>query len=233
MKLLDLFKDFRIKRDNVHYTPFDTVKADTGSYREFSDKMETDSLIMLIVGKRGSGKTSLGMKFLEFFHMKTKRKCYVLGYGNTRLPWWIKKVESLDRIPNNAVALFDEGAVLFSARDPMRNINKELSRIMSIARHKNLTLFLITQNSAMIDLNVLRLADTLLIKEPSLLQSKFERKALKDIFEKVKPEFEKLGEKKSHFYVWDDDFQGLVHYHLPDFWNDKISKSFGDIRLQR
>ncbi|MBY9004064.1 MAG: DUF998 domain-containing protein, partial [Candidatus Lokiarchaeota archaeon] len=53
--------------------------------------------------------------------------------------------------------------------------------------HKNLTLVLITQNSAMIDLNVLRLSDTLLFKEPSLLQSKFERKALKDILEKVKP----------------------------------------------
>ena len=39
----------------------------------------------------------------------------------------------------------------------------------------------------MIDVNVLRLADTLLFKEPSLLQSRFERKALKDMFEKVAP----------------------------------------------
>ena len=78
----------------------------------------------------------------------------------------------------------------------------------------------------MIDLNVLRLADTLLLKEPSLLQSKFERKALRDIYEIVHPQFAKLEQKKSHFYVWDDDFQGLLQYDLPEFWSDKISKAF-------
>ena len=181
---------------------------------------------MLIVGKRGSGKTSLGMKFLEFFHKEARKKCYVLGYEKTRLPWWIKKAESMEKIPNNCIALFDEGAILFSARESMKNINRELGKMMAIARHKNLTLILITQNSALIDLNVLRLADTLLLKEPSLLQSKFERKALAEIFEKVKPKFEGLEEKKAHFYVWDDDFQGLLKYNLPNFWNEKISKSF-------
>lgn len=81
----------------------------------------------------------------------------------------------------------------------------------------------------MIDLNVLRLADTLILKEPSLLQSNFERKVLKDIYVKIKPEFEKIKEKKSHFYVWDDDFQGLVKYSLPGFWSEKISTSFKNI----
>lgn len=78
----------------------------------------------------------------------------------------------------------------------------------------------------MIDLNVLRLADTLLLKEPSLLQSKFERKAIRDIYEKVAPKFKDVGIKKAHFYVWDDDFQGMLKYSLPGFWSDKISKSF-------
>ena len=182
IKILNILRSFREKKDSELYVPFESIKKDKGSYEDFYDKIKNNSLIILIVGKRGSGKTSLGMKFLEFFHKETNRKRYTLGYENTKLPWWLKKVDSLEKIPNNSIALFDEGAVLFSARESMKNINKELSRVMSIARHKNLTLVLITQNSAMIDLNVLRLADTLLLKEPSLLQSKFERKALKDIF---------------------------------------------------
>ena len=226
MGFLDIFKKIGKKREKEPYVPFEVVKTEKGSYEEFLGKLKNSSLIMLIVGKRGSGKTSLGMKFLEFFNKERKRKCYTLGYEKTRLPFWLKKAESLENIPNNSIALFDEGAVLFSSRDSMKNINKELSKIMAIARHKNLTLVLITQNSAMIDLNVLRLADTLLLKEPSLLQSKFERKALKDIFEKIKPVFAEMKDKKSHFYVWDDDFQGLVKYNLPYFWNDKISTSF-------
>jgi GTPase SAR1 family protein len=230
MGFLDIFKG-RLKKEDENYIPFDIVKQDKGSYDEFHDKLKNHSLILLIVGKRGSGKTSLGMKFLEFFNKKTRRKCYILGYEKTRLPWFLKKVDNIEKIPNNAIALFDEGAILFSARESMKNVNKELSKIMSIARHKNLTLILITQNSAMIDLNVLRLADTLLLKEPSLLQSSFERKVLREIYEKIAPKFAEVKEKKSHFYVWDDDFQGLLNYSLPNFWNEKISKSFSKTKV--
>ncbi|MBI2134565.1 hypothetical protein HYU09_01110 [Candidatus Woesearchaeota archaeon] len=226
MRILDLFRKAIEKKDKATYIPFEVVKKDKGSYEEFYGKLRGSSLIFLIVGKRGSGKTSLGMKFLEFFHKKTNRKCYTLGYENAKLPWWLKKVDSIEKIPNNSIALFDEGAILFSARESMKEINKILGKIMAIARHKNLTLILITQNSAMIDLNVLRLADTLLLKEPSLLQSKFERKALMDIFTKIKPKFENLEEKKAHFYVWDDDFQGILKYSLPSFWSENLSKSF-------
>ena len=221
MKLFGMFK-----KEKEPYVPFDVVKEEQGSYDDFSHKLKNNSVILLIVGKRGSGKTSLGMKLLEYFNKETKKKSYILGYGKTKLPWMIKKVDSIDKIPNNSIVLFDEGAILFSARDSMKNMNKELSKIMAIARHKNLTLILITQNSAMIDLNVLRLADTLLLKEPSLLQSQFERKALKDIYDKILPAFNGIDEKKSHFYVWDDDFQGLLKYSLPEFWNENISKSF-------
>ena len=226
MGIFDLFKKRDVKKEKEPYMPFVIEKQDKGMYEDFYDKIKRSSLIMLIIGKRGGGKTSLGMKFLEFYNKETKRKCYTLGYADTRLPWWMKKVSSIEKIPNNSIALFDEGAILFSARESMKNVNKELSKIMTIARHKNLTLILITQNSAMIDLNVLRLADTLLLKEPSLLQSSFERKALKDIYERVKPEFGKILDKRAHFYAWDDEFRGLLKYDLPYFWNEKISKSF-------
>lgn len=229
MSFLDIFKKDRKtskKKEKQPYIPFELTNTDKGDYKVFQHKLESSSLVMLITGKRGSGKTSLGMKLLEFFHKSTKRKCYILGYEKTRLPMWIKKADDMEKIPNNAVALFDEGAILFSSRDSMKNANKELGKVMAIARHKNLTLILITQNSGMIDLNVLRLADTLLLKEPSLLQSKFERKAIKDIYTEVQPKFKGLKLKIAHFYVWDDDFQGLLKYALPEFWSDKISKSF-------
>lgn len=225
MGILDFFR-VKGEEEKEPYAPFEVDKADKGSYEAFYGKLKRNSLIMLIVGKRGSGKTSLGMKFLEFFNKETKRRCYTLGYENTKLPWWIRKVGKIEEIPNNSIALFDEGAILFSARESMKNINKDLGKVMAIARHKNLTLVLITQNSAMIDLNVLRLADILLFKELSLLQSKFERKELKEMYEKVKPKFDNFEEKKAYFYVWDDDFQGMLKYSLPAFWSEKISTSF-------
>lgn len=225
---MGIFDFFRIGKEEEKqpYVPFQVEKTEKGSYEPFYDKLKRSSLILLIIGKRGSGKTSLGMKFLEFFNKETRKKCYTLGYEGTRLPWWIRKVNTIEEIPNNSIALFDEGAILFSARESMKNINKELGKVMAIARHKNLTLVLVTQNSAMIDLNVLRLADILLFKEPSLLQSKFERKELRNMYEKIKPKFEGLDERRAYFYVWDDEFQGILKYSLPSFWSEKISTSF-------
>ncbi|MCD4760025.1 hypothetical protein K8R33_03995 [archaeon] len=81
-------------------------------------------------------------------------------------------------------------------------------------------------NSAMLDLNVLRLCDMLLFKEPSLLQTRFERKGIQDIFSKVGKSFSEVKEKKEHFYVFSDDFEGLVKAGLPQFWNESISKAF-------
>ena len=110
----------------------------------------------------------------------------------------------------------------------MKKDNKAIGKLLAIARHKDLSLILIPQNSAMIDLNVLRLSDTLLIKEPSMLQSRFERKALKDFYDKAVPHFAEKGEagKKPLVYVFDDDFEGLLNFSLPEFWNESVSKSF-------
>lgn len=222
MAIFDFFK--KLKKEETPFIPFSVVKTEKGDYDDFHNKLLNYSLIMLINGKRGSGKTALGMKFLELYNKKTKRKCYILGYENTKLPRWMKKVDDIEKIPNNAAALIDEGAVTFFSRDSMKKSHKELSKLMAIARHKNLVMMLITQSSAMIDLNVLRLADTILLKEPSLLQSKFERKAIKEIYEKAMPHFKE--EKKERFYVLDDEFEGLLKHGLPSFWNENVSKSF-------
>lgn len=222
--IVDLFKGHSKQKEE--FDDFTELNSESGSYKDFKRKLTKGSLIILILGKRGSGKTVLGMRLLELVRNDTKKKCYVMGYEKTKLPMWIKKSKDIESIPNNSVALIDEGAIVFSSRESMKKPNKALGNIMAIARHKNLTLILITQNSAMVDVNVLRLADSLLLKEPSLLQSKFERKGLKEIYEKVIPEFEGKENKKKLFYIYDDDFMGLMESPLPSFWNEKISKSF-------
>jgi Cdc6-like AAA superfamily ATPase len=224
MKFLDMFK--KEPEVRVNFQPFEVVKSVKGDYRVFENKLLNHSIVMLVTGRRGSGKTALGMKFLELFKEKTKRKCYAMGFEDARLPWKIKKLSDMTEAPKNAVVLIDEGAITYSSRDSMNQRNKELGKIMAIARHKNLSLILVVQNSAMIDLNVLRLADCLILKEPSLLQTEFERAPIKKIYTEVMPHFKELKDKQKHFYVWDDDFQGILSYELPSFWSDKISKSF-------
>src|SRR3989344_3940840 len=107
MSFLDLFK----KKDNT-YTPFEIIETKKGSYEKYQSKLLNSSLILLIIGKRGSGKTAFGMKLMELFNKKSKRKCYILGFEKAKLPWFLKKIDDIEKIPNNSIALLDEGAVM-------------------------------------------------------------------------------------------------------------------------
>ena len=121
----------------------------------------------------------------------------------------------------------DEGAISFSSRNAMSKKNKALGELLAIARHKDLTLLLVTQNTGMLDKNVMNLCDTILLKEGSLLQSEMERPVMKKLYEKVAEHFKTLTptERKSHAYIFDADFEGLVAVTLPSFWNERISKN--------
>jgi ABC-type dipeptide/oligopeptide/nickel transport system ATPase subunit len=215
----------KIKKFDIAKNHFKVHKEIYGNFDSFIENFRDHSLIMLILGRRGSGKTAIGMKLVETANIFNK-KTYVIGFDNSKTPKWIKKSTNISEIPNNSLVLVDEAAISFSARDSMKKANKMLANLLAIARHKNLSLIFITQNSAMLDLNVLRLCDIIIFKEPSLLQTRFERKGIQDMFSKVKAEFKNLENKKNFSYIISDDFEGLICIELPHFWNESISKSF-------
>ena len=213
---------------------FVLIEEIKGDYKLFEEKIQNDSLILIIFGKRGSGKSSLGFRILENIHYKTKRKCYVLGIDKILIPKWIKSVGSVEEAPDSGIILIDEGAVSFGSRDSMSSKNKELSKIMAVARHKNLTLIFVTQNTGLIDRNVLALTDALFIKEGSLLQMEMERPEVKKFYEKSNDYLKKVeDDKKKYFYLIDSDFEGVLTYGLPSFWSDKLSRNKAKSEKQR
>jgi hypothetical protein len=232
-KFVKKIKEEKVKKETLKRedsfsrvkTSFEVKDSINGDFNYFLENFRDKSLVMLIIGRRGGGKTALGMKFVEVGKILNKRS-YVIGFENSKVPKWVKKANDLEEVPNNSLVLVDEAGISFSARDSMKKGNKEMANLLAIARHKNLSLIFITQNSAMLDLNVLRLADVLLFKEPSLLQSRFERKNLQDMFQKVGENFKDLDNRKNYSYVISDDFEGMIYSSLPGFWNESISKSF-------
>lgn len=208
------------------FDEFSVKNKVSGDYNVFEKRLYEDSLIVLIFGKRGSGKTALGFKILENAYNKTKRKCYVLGVPQEVLPSWIDSVNDVEEVPSGGIVLVDEGALNFSSRESMSKSNKEISRLMAVARHKDLTLLFVTQNTGMIDANILKLADTLIVKEGSLLQLEMERNEIKKFYAKSKKYFDKLkGDRRKYAYIIDSDFEGVIEHNLPSFWSTKISKS--------
>jgi len=174
-------KKIKKKKDEMkpNYEDFEIVSTDKGDYKEWENKLyKSDSKIGIILGARGTGKTAFGIKFLENVHAKLGKRCYAIGFKNESMPSWINVIEDISELGNNAFVLIDEGGILFGSRNSMSSANKMLSDLILVARHKNLTILFISQNSSNLDVNILRQADFLILKPSSLLQKDFERKII-------------------------------------------------------
>jgi len=185
-----------------------------------------DSTIGIILGARGTGKTAIGIKILENLFAKTLKRMYAIGFKEKDMPTWISVVESINQVRNNSYVLVDEGGIMFSARRSMSEINKMISDLILVARHKNISILFITQNSANLDVNIIRQADHLIMKPSSLLQKDFERRKIKKVYEDVEHDFKKYQGEKGLAYIYSNDFRGFITNPLPSFWSVKISKSF-------
>ncbi len=214
-------------KGNAVYDALVVSSTAKGALDTFEHRLLDESLILAIAGRRGSGKSVLGFRLLENVHAKSGRPCFALGVKQSVLPSWIKSIDDISQVANHGAVLVDEGAIAFGSRSSMTKKNKALGELLAIARHKDLTLIFITQNTGMIDKNVLNLCDTILLKEGSLLQEKMERSVMKDLYVTANKAISAVpsAERKPYCYIFDAEFEGLAQASLPSFWSAKVSKN--------
>ena len=212
---------------NARYEDFRVIKGDRKDYTKWYKKLvNSDSVIGIILGARGTGKSAIGIKILENMQTGHNKNCFAIGFREEEMPSWIHVVEKASEIENDSFVLIDEGGILFNSRNSMSNANKMLSELLLIARHKNLSILFISQNSSNLEINILRQADFLILKPSSLLQGNFERKIIQKMYKDTQEDFKKYENDKGLAYIYSDEFNGFVTNPLPSFWNMKISKSF-------
>ena len=222
-------KEIRAKkaRPKIPASPkkLSVLKSLEGKFSEFEKSLaKSDSTIGIVIGARGSGKTAAALRILENLH-PSKKNLYSMGLRESDLPLWIKNVSEISKIKNNSFVLIDEGGILFSSRKSMSSANKILSDLLLIARHKNISVIFISQNSSNLDINILRQADYLILKKSSLLQKEFERKIIRKIYEEISKDFKKFKTKRAS-YIYSSKFRGFVSFPLSSFWSQKVSKAF-------
>ena len=126
--------------------------------------------IILIIGERGSGKTVLGFSILEYIYETSQKKCFLYTPFDIPLPEWITVTNNLE-FENNSCILIDESHITFFSRSHSSNKNIFISKLNNLVRHKSLLLVYITQDTAKIDVNILRSADVLMTKRINTFQT--------------------------------------------------------------
>lgn len=194
--------------------------------------------IILIIGRRRYGKSALGFNILENFHNERKLPTYVVSLPKEKhhlLPDWITPVETVEKLPDNCVALIDEGALKYHAYMWGAKETVVMDRVISVSGQKDQTFIFITHTMRKFAITLLLDVDILLCKNPSLLHSKLERSEVRKLVDKVAKEFNKLprDEVKKSTYVISDDFEGFIRNKLPSFWSEDLSKSYAGIPIKK
>ena len=141
-------KEKKRPKIDAEYDSFRQVHNLSGDFDSFEDRLldPSKSSIGIVIGARGTGKSAIGMRLLENIRAKTERNVCALGFGKESIPSWITVVDIIDMIPNGSFVLIDEAGIEFGSRDSMSSMNKLLSSLLFIARHKDLSILFISQN---------------------------------------------------------------------------------------
>ena len=186
--------------------------------------------VVLVLGKRGSGKSALAYRLLELFRYQAAP--YVVGVpSNARrlLPNWIGIAATLDDLPHDAIAIVDEAYIRFHARASMAAQSRAMSGIVNLSRQREQTLIFVTQEARQVDRNIASSASAVLLKEPSSLQLEFDRPELRRLVGQAQDQFGIVrGDKRRWTYVHapDADFAGMLENELPTFWKPSLSTLF-------
>ncbi len=190
----------------------------------------THPSIVLILGKRGSGKSALGYRLLELFRYGLAT--YVLGVPKGAqgfLPDWIGIAQNLEDIPPKSIVLVDEAYLRYHSRESLAAKSKEMSRILNLSRQREQTIIFVSQEARQIDRNIASSASVVVFKDLGMLQLEFDRPELNKIGTQAKQAFDSLkGDKRKWSYVYspDADFMGLLENSLPTFWSSRLSHAF-------
>ena len=191
---------------------------------------------VLILGGQGTGKSCLAFYLLEILHHRCRCSVFRLpGEGASYIPPWLGIIYDLRDAPPGSIVLVDEAYLSFFARESLSRQNRELTKIVNLARQKNLGLIFVAHEARHIDKNILSCIDTLVIKKPAPLQVALDRSFLKSYLLKAQSAFQGRSDfsskSTSHVSFSPSGFEGVLQNPRASFWSDELSHIFASANL--
>lgn len=199
-------------------------------YQEWQENLA--GRVILILGKKGSGKSSTGAKLGEYMQAVFGTPFFWLGIPKSAqelLPSWVRIVDSLGQCPNDCFILIDESGLNFLSLKFADKRNIDLRQQLMLCRQKNWTLVFCAQSSRDIDESIVRQSNCTIYKEPGLNAAKSERREIQAQAIKATQAFKQVPkeERQRIACVFDENFEAIIQCNLPSFWSEELSNAYG------
>jgi hypothetical protein len=180
----------------------------------------------IIIGKKGSAKTTLGWALAEKNHRLTKRKIYLFNHPRpdlitkAKLPFDVINVTKLEALFNitDGVVLIDEAHEVFNVLD--KRVNEDLKILLSRSRQNNTCFIFICHNSYFLNRSLFSFVDVKIIKEVNEKHWELERPHMKKLYEDVHV----FG--KEDFFIDSDYLKGNKTFQKPKWWKEELSTAY-------
>ena len=172
--------------------------------------------VVLILGKRESGKTVLAQRLAQIL----ERPTYAVS-PEQKTPDWIQELrldEISQRPPPYSTLICDDLPAYMSSRDYLNPLIRTIEQLIPVVRHRRkIILIFSSQSSGQADKWTMD-ADLVLIKPLNWLYAETERGAVKKLADKVMPIFAEMSEyqQKRHCYIFSDGYVGLARIDKPE-----------------
>ncbi|GEM_PF-6203907 len=177
---------------------------------------------IVIIGKKGSGKTAFGFACLE----QGVGKKYIFRCPNSnilkKLPFEVKNIIHINDLQGleNSVVLIDEADLYFDPTE--KKVNQQLRDILQLSRQNNVSFIFVAHTGYFINLSLFNFIDTFIFKELSVGHFERERRFVKQMFERKAQQVKGIDQ----LYMWSEEHEGFCTFELPSWYNDKISKMY-------
>jgi ABC-type dipeptide/oligopeptide/nickel transport system ATPase component len=185
--------------------------------------------VYLILGDVGTGKTVTACSIMDEFHGDRKSlKFYMIDTKDVvaNYPKWIRYADpKKPRLSQNSVIFLDDAHLHHYARDWFGGKSKRIDWIARERRQSGNTIIYTTQQSRVLDINLISMASCLVFKRPSKLQLEVERKEIKKMYDIADKALKEENYKVNKAYVVSNNYEGIVTVKKPKWFTDKISKA--------
>lgn len=212
----------------------DYIKANSLKVDYIMNFLTNQSDIAVVIGDAGTGKTAFMHWLMQELHYrkidKNRPLTIIRDDIPAEYPKWLDVVSDINDAKDDAIIGWDEAAVSLSARRAMSSRNIENAMDLAIRRHNGWSIIYMSQHSHFLDLNILRMATCFFFKKLSkeeIMRSQKEQTRTIDLLTRYVDAME--PQRPSECLFWDGKVWYKFTNPLPDFWSDRLSKSYKKI----